>query len=303
MPRAPLLPIPLLVVSFATACRPASTTAEQPRDVPPLAVVTASDGPSPPTVECGAPIEGADTVLRAGGLVMLGELHGAREIPAFVADLACAGASRGLSVRVGMEIPRSEDEALAAFLDGAGAASDREALLDAEHWQRSDQDGRSSEATLALVERVRALRRTGLDVDLFAFDANAWSDWNERDSAMAERILARAAAEPEAMVLTLSGNLHNRTVVGLPWDPNAIPMGVHVQRARPDGLSLDVRYTGGTAWICQQEGCGIAQVSGHPEGAGRRIELRAEPDEYGHHGTFCVGSLEAAPPAVGQLDQ
>jgi hypothetical protein len=294
------LPTVLLVALGTSACRPAPSDSEPPREAPPSVAAEASDEPPSPAVDCGPPIEGAEPVLQAGGLVMLGELHGTQQIPAFVADLACQGAVRELAVRVGLEIPRSEDEALAAYLTGSGAAADRAALLDAEHWQRPDQDGRSSEAILALIDRVRALRQGGLDVDLFAFDASSWADWNERDAAMAARILGRATAEPEALVLTLSGNLHNRTVQGLPWDPNAVPMGVLVQRARPDGISLDVRHAGGTAWICQQEGCGVARLAGGAAGTGRRIELRAEPDELGQHGTFSVGPLEAAPPAVGQ---
>src|SRR5687768_14904456 len=52
---------------------------------------------------CGEPIAGADSLLVPGALVMIGELHGTQEIPAFVGDLACLAASRGVAVRLGVE--------------------------------------------------------------------------------------------------------------------------------------------------------------------------------------------------------
>lgn len=301
MPRAPLSPLlsPLLLLALVpSACGRASTPspAVSPSPLPPA---SSSETPAVAEVDCGAPIEGADEVLRPGGLVLLGELHGTRQIPAFVADLACAAATSGISVEVGIELPRGQSEAIASYLEGEGTEADREALLDAEHWQRPDQDGRASVATMALIERVRQLRRAGLDIELFPFDVDAVAktEWNERDSAMASRILEHAA-EAETLVLTLSGNLHNRTAPGLPWNADAVPMGVVVQQARPDVVSLDVRYAGGTAWVCMPE-CGPAEVRGGPEGEGRSITLWPEPNEYGNHGVFSVGSIEAAVPAAG----
>ncbi|WNG36628.1 hypothetical protein F0U61_25340 [Archangium violaceum] len=38
---------------------------------------------------CGASIVGMDEVLTAGGVLLLGELHGTREIPTFVGTLSC----------------------------------------------------------------------------------------------------------------------------------------------------------------------------------------------------------------------
>lgn len=293
----------LVTLTLGMACRPTAS------DVPPSAEqpsVGVRENPKAPAlaVDCGAPIDGAGAVLRAGALIMLGELHGTRQIPAFAGDLACTAAIRGLRVRVGLELPRSQDQALATYLAGSGGAAEREALLGAEHWQRVDQDGRGSVAMLALIDRVRMLSKAGLDVELFAFDeeASAESVWNERDRSMATRILERAAGERQAVVLTLSGNLHNRTVQGLPWDANAVPMGVHVLRARPDALSLDGHYQGGTAWICQPA-CGMTKLAGRPGAVGRRIVLHEEPDEHGRHGSFSVGPIEASPPAAAPPSQ
>jgi len=67
---------------------------------------------------------------------------------------------------------------------------------------------------------------------MFAFDPATYHDWNRRDAGMAENILARAAKAPDALVLTLTGNLHNRLTRGLPWDESLVPAGVHVDADR-----------------------------------------------------------------------
>ena len=252
-----------------------------------------------PQASCGAPIEGASPLLVPGGLVLLGELHGTREIPAFAADLACLAAARGLAVRLGVEIPITNGDAIARFVNGPEDPASRAALLALPHWARAQQDGRSSEALVALLERARALRAGGADLTVFAFDApDEGADWNDRDATMARSVLAQASASPHALTLVLTGDLHGWTVPGLPWDETAIPMGVHVLRARPDARSLRARSPGGTAWACAPE-CGVMSVEGDPSlGTARRVSL-GEPDEHGVHGTFTVGPVHAAPPAVG----
>jgi hypothetical protein len=258
----------------------------------------------PPPVDCGDAIEGAQALLRPGGLVMLGEMHGTRQIPAFAGDLVCRGATEGLAARLGVELPRGDAETIASYLAAGADPGAREALLSSHHWTRSDQDGRSSEAMLALIDRVRALREAGLDVELFPFDVDGTGDWNARDADMAARILEQASAEPDALVITLSGNVHNRTRPGLPWNAQAVPMGVHIHRARADAISLDARYQRGTAWVCRSETeCGVAELGGSARSSGRRIEVQAEPDDDGYHGTFTVGPIEAAPPAVVPIDE
>lgn len=297
------------LLPVVVACRAAPPDPEPPVAPRPTASpVDEPPEPPPPAVDCGEAIEGADRLLRPGGLVMLGEMHGTRQIPAFTADLVCLGATRGLPVRLGVELPLGEQAAIDAYLsappapatsDAPPAPADRDALLRSNLWTRPDQDGRSSEAMLALIERVRTLRQAGLDVMLFSFDVENRGDWNARDARMAELILERASAEPQALVITLSGNVHNRVTPGLPWNADAIPMGVVVHRARSDALSLDARYQEGTAWVCRSgTECGVARLSGSSDSAERRVVVQAEPDANGYHGTFSVGAIEAAPPAV-----
>ncbi|MFV8750607.1 hypothetical protein ACNOYE_08645 [Nannocystaceae bacterium ST9] len=285
------------ILSFASACTPAPT---QPDIVspPPSAELERAAA-----VDCGPEIGGAAPLLHEGGVILLGEMHGSIEIPDFVGALACHAAREGLEIRLGLEIPRGEAPALATYLASAGGPDDRDALLAGEHWQRSGQDGRSSVAMLALIDRVRVLRAAGLALELFAFDVDVHGAWNDRDAAMAAAILAEQRAHPRALVLTLSGNLHVRTQAGLPWDPEAVPMGVHVRAGKPDTLALDVRYGGGSVWVCQPvegggQACGPMTLEGREPGEVPRIEIAGERDEAGIDGVFWLRELSPASPAV-----
>src|SRR5256885_15904610 len=97
----------------------------------PLDAGSADAGPvdagAPP--DCGPPIEGVE-LLSDAGLVMLGEIHGTVELPAFVADLTCRVASSGRPVRLGIELDADEQPQIDAFLASAGTPSDRAALVD-----------------------------------------------------------------------------------------------------------------------------------------------------------------------------
>lgn len=249
---------------------------------------------------CGPEIAGADGVIAPGAIVMLGEMHGSREIPGFTGNLACRAALAGHTVIVGLEIPRVEQAAIDRFLASNGSPRDREALVRGPHWQRTEQDGRSSQAMVDLIERVRTLRQQGLAAEVLAFDNEKYGAWNDRDAGMAQTILERAAAAPASFVVTLTGNLHNRITPGLPWDQSLVPMGVHVKAGHARTLSLDVRYEGGTIWSCEPErGCGAHALETKDQPYdGRAIDTSEAARRPGNDGVFFVGTLSASPPAI-----
>lgn len=251
---------------------------------------------------CGPEIGGAAGVIAPGTVVMLGEMHGSVEMPAFAGNLACRAAVAGHAVIVGLEIPRVEQAAIDAYLAGEGSAADRQALLRGEHWQRSYQDGRSSAAMVELIERARRLRKDGHAVDVFAFDTGSYDDWNARDAGMAAIILERTKARPEAFVVTLTGNLHNRTAPGLPWDASLVPMGVHVKAGHGRALALNGVYEGGSTWMCEPDGgCGAREV-GFKDFPYEMptIDTGEAARSQGLDGVFFVGPLSPSPPAVPQ---
>lgn len=303
----------LLSACAGASPQPGARDGSAPATAPASAATTAPDTQARPTADtarevaprhgvaaCGPEIAGAGAVIAPGAIVMLGEMHGSREIPAFTGNLACRAAMAGHAVIVGLEIPQVEQAAIDRYLASGGSTRDREALVAGAHWRRAEQDGRSSRALVDLIERVRALRQGGHAVEVLAFDNAKYDAWNERDAGMAQAILARAKAAPEAFVVTLSGNLHNRTEPGLPWDQKLVPMGVHVKAGHGRTLSLDARYEGGKIWMCEAErGCGehALEVKDQPYDE-RTIDTSAAARKPGSDGVFFVGTLSASPPAV-----
>jgi hypothetical protein len=249
--------------------------------------------PEAPAVDCGAPIAGAEAVLQPGATVLLGELHGTREVPRFVAGLACLAARQGPTV-LGLELP--ETPAFSEYLQSDGGPAARKALLASPFWADPYQDGRRSVAMLALLEQVRQWQRAGLPLELLLFDA-AEAPPVTRDEAMATRVRARRAARPQATFVVLMGNLHARKTQGAPWGDAAFRFLAGYLPAPV--TSLDVRSSGGTAWLCHSgkaTDCG-ADLAATPPGAGEGVRL-APSREGAFDGTFDVGPFTASPPAA-----
>lgn len=248
-------------------------------------------------------VPGADALVVPGRVVMLGEMHGTEESPAFVAALACRAVEKGLPLRVGLEIDIEEAPALETFLGSDGTAADRDALLAGAFWTRAYQDGRSSRAMASLLDSLRALRRGGADVTVFPFSHE--DAGTGRDAAMAGTIGEHIGRDdPPGVTLTLSGNLHSRTAQGSPWDPSFESMAYRLALARPglDIVSLDVCHRGGEARFCT--GAEPASCIARPlretteDSSARGVRLGAAAGAEGHDGVYCVGTLHASPPAV-----
>lgn len=292
---------------------PAPTPSPEPPTVDPAAFAAALKAPPPDVVKrCGAPVMGMEELLTPGGMVLLGELHGTREIPAFVGTLGCHVASAGVPVVVGLELPHEEQGALERYLESQGDKEAVTALTAGGFWRRPHQDGRGSEAIVALVERVRVLRNQGLKVSVFAFDAPGQG--SQRALLMASRVLAVRETAPRSTFLLLGGNVNARTARGTQWDETFTPMGWHLVRAKQPVRALDARYSEGTAWECklvagegQKLDCGIfptvlpkARLSDKVIFRGPRAFMEPTPQHTheGYDGIFYVGPLTASPPAV-----
>jgi hypothetical protein len=242
-------------------------------------------------------------LLAPGTVLLLGEIHGTAEAPAFVADLACAAARAGRKVLVGLEVPREEAPRIAAFLAGAGGPAEREALLAGPFWRREYQDGRSSRAVADLLEEVRRLRTAGHVVAVTAFDRAERMGQQDRERAMATALAQAVGADPAAVTLALTGNLHARLRAGTPWDAELELMGYLLAQALPERriVSLDISSTGGTAWTCtgaEAASCQARRLGGSGKGDAPRVTAGAALDANGYHGTYFVGALTASPPAV-----
>jgi erythromycin esterase-like protein len=146
-------------------------------------------------------------------LVVLGEYHGTAETPLLVADLMERYSRDNAPVRLGLELPMSENAALARYLRSNGDADAREALRTQPFWRVKDDqhDGRRSRDMLALIEALRALRAQGRDVGVAGYDIeiSAYDSDVDRDAAMATHLRQQFNALPTGTrMLVLTGNVH-----------------------------------------------------------------------------------------------
>ena len=100
-----------------------------------------------------------------GRVIVLGETHGTREVPALVAELACH-LSDGARVLVGIELPHWLNENIAAFVGGRIGA---ETFLADDYWRPPMQDGRQSRALIEMLRRLRGITAGGCQIDVLGF--------------------------------------------------------------------------------------------------------------------------------------
>lgn len=232
--------------------------------------------------------------------MLVGELHGTNESPAFVAALSCKILNSGHSLKVALEIPSSEQERVRNYLASEGTETDRKAMLKGAFWATDVADGRSSLAMVNLIERLRYLRSAKLPlidvitIDLPAGDAGPIED---RDRRMSEAFSAIVKTDSSHYVVGLVGNYHAKKTDGAPWNPHQRFMAGYL----PAGsvTSLDVGYTGGSAWICAPD-CGVSEVSASSQSARPGFAIHLETKDGGaYDGIYDVGPLTPSMPARG----
>jgi hypothetical protein len=247
-------------------------------------------------------------VVRPGLTLLIGEQLGTLQVPRVVGNLVCEAAQAGHAVVLGLNIPRHEQAAVDRYLASPGRPVDQDVLLREHFWTRPFQDGRSSWAMVDLLDRVRAMRASGLSVALIAYDTSDHAR-SERDSTMAEVWLKRRKAHPDEVFILVAGNVHARTHKGATWDRSFTPLGWHLAKADPAGVkSLDLSFDEGTRWSCEldvegEPDCGIVaalpslRVAGTP-GQSPYVRIFSEKTEEGFHGQLYVGALSPSMPAT-----
>jgi hypothetical protein len=239
------------------------------------------------TVKCERRLPALVPQLHAGTFVWFGEMHGTEESPRFVGDAVCE-AARVARVQLGLEIWRSEQASVDDYL----RTGDRQKLLAGPFWATND--GRASTGMVALLDRVRALRKKGAKIEVIAYDVPA----QDRDFEMAKAVLQ--ARDALAIYVGLSGNLHSRRTKGTPWNPDLVPMIAHIAEAGPRVVTYDVEASGGEMWSCMgtpdhEPECGVHPNQDTAHGATPWTLGPAK--DASHDGVYYVGVTKAAPPA------
>jgi hypothetical protein len=243
---------------------------------------------------------GPSDLLAGADMLLLGEIHGSDQIPAFVLEVVCRALDGSRPVVVGLEIWSEEQEAIDRYLRSAGTPEDRRRLIAGPFWTRPAQDGRASVAVVRLIEGVRKLVETGAPVSIFCFDERDIRPLDARDRRMAMHLLAHREANPEAGFVVLTGNVHARTAVGVGWNPEFRPMGLYLDGEIESLRSLVARNAPGEFWVCNPD-CGAQSLGGLGTADARGVELFGERDDRGYDGLFDIGVPTASKPAVSAL--
>lgn len=247
-------------------------------------------------IPCMAP-EAVPAEVQQAPFLVLGEVHGTREVPAFVAGYLCAAARAGRRITLAMELPAVAQDAIDAFLASRGATGDVARFTDAALWRRPMQDGRSSAAMLELFGRIRTLRATGMDIRVVAIDGEGAP--KAREALLAANLAAVLDGNAGRQVVALVGGLHAIREKGKRFDPQ-YESAIYLLSARKP-LSLTVGTAGGSAWICRGNTpatCGEAQwdvnrITPAPAGPFSLTPASAQFD-----GLFYVGPTTASPPPI-----
>lgn len=246
-----------------------------------------------------AEIPGADQVLGRSGLrfLLAGEMHGTNEGPEIFGDLVCIAGQGKRAIAVGIERPGGEQGAIDAFLDAADHEAARAALLSHKGWHVLD--GRSSEAMLALLEKLRGLKRQGRIQAVIALDDSRPGDSSaQREERMAARLTEAASERPGGLVMALTGNVHaSRKAIAeigtYPLMGMLLPAG--------ETLSLWIADQGGEAWTQMDGECG-PHPFGASGGARRGVTLsRGEGILAGYDGLLSTGARVTPSLPAGKL--
>lgn len=253
----------------------------------------------PLDLEQPLPTEAAD-LLAQYKVILVGEIHGTKQTPHLVYRIVEALSQRGYEVRLGLEMWRSEQGAIDAFMK----SGDKRALERSSFFTKEDQYGVATTATAQLLGDVRTLR----GVEAVCVDDEEAQTGSDRDRAMAE---AASGWEREKRVtVLLAGNLHTRLERGSPWNPDYAPAGYLMQEwygIPPDKiLALRVTFDRGTYWAC------FAGEEGRPDCGVKTREPDADvvdsflsvggPLRNGHNGQVHFREVEAAFPFAHQAE-
>lgn len=245
-----------------------------------------------------SPPEGTSALLeRAERVIMIGELHGTAEAPQAVGEIACAASEQG-PVVVALELEDTLQPTLDAFLAAPDDAAALATLDGSTLHNRAVQDGRTSQALLDLLMRVREMKAAGKYVSLHLFQPSSISRGEGLDQAWYELnmgyLLSRARqTRPEARVIGLAGNIHARKTGFKDYPDLGVPAAGHLP-AR-ETLTLRIAQQGGFAWNCSQDACGVNPSTAAYDTEARGVIL-GPFDDGAYDGILALGPWTASPP-------
>lgn len=197
------------------------------------------------------PIPSVESVLDIPNVrwIVTGELHGTSEMPEAFGDLVCAEARGKRKIIVALEHPVTEQAQLDEYFSSNGDETAKDQLLSYPIWHSEMQDGRTSGAYLALLDRLRLMKKQSMIGRVIAIQPSGKSLSAADYEAEMARIVQEASASPDDLVVVLIGSIHARmttftTREGVTYMPMAglLP--------HDETVTLDMSGMGGSAWNC-----------------------------------------------------
>ena len=252
--------------------------------------------------DCGVP-DGLHQELQSGQLMLMGEMHGTKESPQAFGAAVCHALEHGREVSVGLELNPDQAGPLAHFLASDGGAAAAERLLQTRFWSGPLHDGRSSLAMFALIERLRQWKQRYAALAVFVLDGLPGVAGVSRDEQMAQRVRAERVRRPQGIVLTLTGNAHNRLKpLGFAIQGRTIPAPMGVWLADLSPASVTLATAGGSAWMCAPA-CGVQVLeAAHDAAQEMAPAYRSLPASGAYTGQWSLGVSTASLPARGAPD-
>jgi hypothetical protein len=239
-----------------------------------------------------AEIPGLSILLKRQGLhfVVIGDLHGTEELPAFFGQLVEETAARK-EVTVVLEYPERYRRDLDRYLASSGDETARKTFLATDFWTKW-RDGRSSKAMFALIEKLRTLQ-----VPVTACQPNG-GDLGDYERVMGE-CWKQVGESAHTLVLIFVGNAHASY---MPVFNDILPAAASLPRT--ETVSLDNFFSPGWSWHCEKiDKCGEypSHADGTPKERGIYFGEDLVPVELGvFDGAYSAGPhFTASPPAAG----
>jgi hypothetical protein len=242
------------------------------------------------------PLPGAERLFASNpAVVWVGEMHGTAEHPKLFGDIVCAAAQARPKPLVALERDPFEQALWDIWLRSDGGAEARQILLAGDQWNHELQDGRSSQAMLALAERLRKLNQAGRIAGVVLIMPRMDSPVpEEHEQRMAQAVMDAGGAHPGTLIVALSGNLHARKGENASA-AQSYRLAADFLPARST-ISVLIRGGPGESWHCEPDGCGVHKGGGTSE-APRGVSLDGAPAGYDAV-AFTGSTTSASPPAA-----
>lgn len=236
-------------------------------------------------------------VIKEKRLVILGELHGTKEAPAFAGTLVCNLSKGNKKIAFAIEMPASTQAQLqGALLQNQKISASKE--FDAlSFWNSPFQDGKRSHAYKDLLMTLWDLRAANENIKLIAIDIDESPNntGNAREQYMASRLSSFLQEFPDYAVVALVGNLHARKLQGTPWNKTYTPMAFLLRDIK--FITLDIGYIAGSAWNCMGTECLERPVSRlKPTGVVKLPIIKLSELDANFDGEYDLNEVTASPP-------